>query len=602
MTTNPLVAFLGSYGPQPSSNNLYDEFVVAAAEKTGCDPLEIDQPLIGDLEALFRSETPVSVILTGTAGDGKTYAARKLVQALAEREAIWTNTQKIFDLPLFSGARRRIRFIKDLSELNESDKNEIFPSVRSSLFGEGADLFVICVNDGHLLKFFRDREEVGDGLHHRIADMLRKDEVHDPGGNFRLINMSRQSQQHLVDKIIDEIVQHPGWSDCTGCPALASAENRCPIRCNLDILRETHGASMRARLKDMIRMAAADRQHLSIRQLFLLTVNILLGDRKPGRALLTCQRARRRASSDDYAETNPYANAFGANLGERERKQYGAFAVLSEFGVGFETNNFFDHSLLWGSDELPTCAFYGDRIFGPVRDRYRANPDAHVREFTRDIVDQRRRLFFSIDPDSQENLGTQRRDPWNLSVYKHGADYIRLATDLSSDRPKALQQIRRIRRALILALNRMMTGEMTNTDDRIWITEPSGVYRGRKVPLLVQHAGSRTKESTHASFSKTEGNGKAPVLTITPFGRTELGIDLELRPTMVECLLRIAEGALPASFSSECLQDVERFQLRATSAVLEASNSRLPPPQQIAMSAGTLQSRPIDVMDTEDDW
>ena len=599
MTTNPLVAFLGSYGPQPSSNNLYDEFVVAAGERTGCDPLEIDQPLISELEDLFRAEKSVSVILTGTAGDGKTYAARKLVEVLADGTAMWTNTQKVFDLPNLFATGRQIRFIKDLSELNESDKDQIFPSIRASLLGEGGDLFVICVNDGHLLKFFRDREAEDDGLHHRMADMLRKDEEHDPGGNFRLINMSRQSHQHLVDKIIDAIVHHPGWSACTGCPALSSVENRCPIRCNLDILRKTDGASMRARLKDMIRMAAADRQHLSIRQLLLLVVNILLGDRKRGAALLTCRRARSRASNNDYAATNPYANAFGENLGQRERQQYGAFAVLSDFGVGFETNNFFDHSLLWGSDELPQCAFYGDRIFDSLRERYRANPDANVREFTRDIVDQRRRLFFSIDPDGDENLGSQRRDPWNLSVFKHGADYIRLATALSFDRPKVPQ---RIRRALVKALNRMMTGEMTNTDDRIWITEPSGVYRGRKIPLLVQHAGSRTRESTHASLPKTEGNGKPPVLRIAPFGRRELSVDLELRPTMVECLLRIAQGALPASFSSECLQDVERFQLRATTAVLEASDSRLPPPQQIAMMGGTLQSRPIDIMDTEDDW
>ena len=599
MTINPLVEFLGSYGPQPSSNNLYDEFVVAAGERTGCDPLEIDQPLIGELQDLFRSQKPVSVILTGTAGDGKTYAARKLVEVLTDGTAMWSNTQKVLDLPNLFANGRRIRFIKDLSELNESDKNEIFPSIRASLLGEGADLFVICVNDGHLLKFFRDREGEGDGLHHRIADMLRKDEEHDPGGNFRLINMSRQSHQHLVDKITDAIVHHPGWSACTGCPALASVENRCPIRCNLDILRKTDSASMRARLKDMIRMAAADRQHLSIRQLLLLVVNILFGDRKRGAALLTCRRARSRASNNDYAATNPYANAFGENLGQRERQQYGAFAVLSDFGVGFETNNFFDHSLLWGSDELPKCAYYGDRVFNSLRERYRANPDANVREFTRDIVDQRRRLFFSIDPDADENLGSQRRDPWNLSVFKHGADYIRLATALSSGRSKVPPQIRR---ALFRALNRMMTGEMTNTDDRIWITEPSGVYRGRKIPLLVQHAGSKAKEPTYASLPKTEGNGKAPVLTIAPLGRTDLCVDLELRPTMVECLLRIGEGALPASFSSECLQDVERFQLRATTAVLEASGSRLPPPQQIAMTGGTLQSRPIDIMDTEDDW
>ena len=28
---------------------------------------------------------------------------------------------------------------------------------------------------------------------------------------------------------------------------------------------------------------------------------------------------------------------------------------LSAFGVGFETNNFFDHSLLWDTDALPQC-------------------------------------------------------------------------------------------------------------------------------------------------------------------------------------------------------------------------------------------------------
>ena len=597
MTTNPLVEFLGAYGPQPSANNLYDEFVVAAAERTGCQPLEIDQPLVSTLSRLFHSERPVSVILTGTAGDGKTYVARKLVEALAGREAMWTNTQKVFDHPLPHREHRRIRFIKDLSELNDNDKEDIFPSVRESLLGKGTDLFVICVNDGHLLKFLRDREFDGDSLHQRIADMLRNDEVDDPSGHFRLYNMSRQSHQYLVDRIIDEIVHHPGWSACTGCPALTSVESRCPIRCNVDILRKTDGASMRARLKDMIQMAAADRQHLSIRQLLLLVVNTLLGDRKPGPVLLTCRRARSRASNDDYAATNPYANVFGENLGQRERKQYGAFAVLGDFGVGFETNNYFDHNLLRGSGELPQCAIYGDRIFGSLREQYRANPDVHARAFTRDIVDQRRRLFFSIDPDADDTLRYPRRDPWNLSVFNHGAEYIRLGTAISSDR---LTETRQIRRSLVRALNRMMTGEMTNTDDQIWITEPSGVYRGRQIPLLVQHAGGRSSGSTHASLEKG-GNGKPPALTIRPFGQDHLRVELELRPTMVECLLRIARGALPASFSSECLQDVTRFQLRVTAAVFEASGTR-PPLRKIAMRGGTLESRLIDIMNKEDDW
>ena len=560
MISNALVEFLASYGPQPSSNNLYDEFVIEASKKTGCAPIEIEQPLVADLASTFRSDNPQSVILTGTAGDGKTYTARKLVEALTERNTIWRNTEKIFDLYLPNQPNRRIRFVKDLSELNEADKNDLYDTVRASLLGQELDLFVICVNDGHLLKFFRDRERDGDTLHDRIAGMLQKDEQHAPNGHFRLINMSRQSHQHLVDRIIDAIVHHPGWVGCTGCPALVATDKPCPIRANLGILRRTDAGCMRARLKDMIRMAAADGRHLSIRQLILLTVNILLGDKMPGRALLTCQRARRRAADDSYAATNAYANVFGENLGERERRQYGAFSVLSEFGVGYETNNFFDHSLLWDADEIPQDPMYGRRIFAQHRERYSINPDASWRRFRREMVDQRRRLFFSIDPTGQEVRDNPRRNPWNLSVFKYGASYIALVDALNTPDGRAPAEIRR---NLVRGLNRMMTGEMTTTEDGIWLTEPAGVYLGREIPLLVEHAGPRKQGRTFVTFPPTKGNGKAPGLSIIPMGRPDLSVDLVLRPTLVECLLRIADGALPASFSSECRKDIERFQLRA---------------------------------------
>ena len=599
MVRNALVEFFASYGPQPSSNNLYDEFVIEASKKMGCAPIEVEQPLVADLTAMFRSENLQSVILTGTAGDGKTYTARKLVEALTERNTIWRNTEKIFDISLPNQPARRIRFVKDLSELNEADKDHLYDTVRASLLGQELDLFVICVNDGHLLKFFRDRERDGDTLHDRIAVMLQKDDEYDPDGHFRLINMSRQSHQHLVDSIIDSIVHHAGWVGCTGCPALVATDKPCPIRANLDILRRTDAGCMRARLKDMIRMAAADGRHLSIRQLILLTVNILLGDRMPGRALLTCQRARRRAAEDGYAATNPYANVFGENLRERERNQYGAFSVLDEFGVGYETNNFFDHSLLWDADELPQDPVYGRRIFAQHRESYRINPDASWGKFRREMIDQRRRLFFSIDPEGEKIHDNPRGDPWNLSAFKYGTSYVALAVALSTPKGRVPSEIRR---NLVRGLNRMMTGEMTTTEDEIWLTEPAGVYLGREIPLLVERVGPRKQGRTLVTFPPTKGHGKAPGLSITPMGRPDLSVDLILRPTLVECLLRVADGALPASFSSECRKDIERFQLRAATAIREASHQNLSPPQQIDLVNGSLQSRAVDIMVTEEDW
>lgn len=602
MNSNPLIQFLAAYGPQPSSNNLYDEFVSEASAKSGCNPIEIDQPLVAELVALLKSDTPKTVILTGTAGDGKTYTARKVAQELVGQEHVWVNTQKYFDLPNPVPSGRSIRFIKDLSELNEDEKDRIFPEVEAALMGEISVVFVICVNDGHLLKFLRDRRSVH--LHDQIAEMLRSDTSEDRGGHFRLVNMSRQSHRNLIDQIVDGVVRHPDWEGCHGCPALTDRENPCPIRCNRAILESKDAASMRARLKDMVRMAAADGRHLSIRQLILLTVNILLGDRKTGSTLMTCQKAQKRARENNYAATNPYANAFGVNLSERERRQYGAFTVLNEFQVGFETNNTFDHGLLWGDNALPQCTHYGERIFASVRNAYWADPGRGSADFHRGMVDQRRRLFFSIDPQSIEVTADPRRNPWNLSVFKHGAEYINLVEILLESRslgPSA--------RPLVRGLNRMMTGEMTITDDRLWIIAPSGVYMGSEIPLLVQQAANlKAGEMTTVAFRMPTNpgderidNGRPPYMRIVTKERQDLAVDLPLRPTLVECLLRIADGALPASFSAESQREVEQFQLQVVAAVSQALGTT-PIPKEVRMNNGSLQEHPIGVMAGVDDW
>ena len=599
MKNNALVEFLASYGPLPSSNNLYDEFVFEASKRTGCAPVEIKRPLVTTLTENFHSLNPKSVILTGTAGDGKTYLARKLVEVLTKQNRIWANTEKVFPVTITNQASSTVYFVKDLSELNESDKDKLYPLVTASLNGEGSSLFVICVNDGHLLKFFRDRESEEGILHGRIANLLQREEELARDEHFWLINMSRQPNEYVVDYIIDAIVNHPDWGECEGCPALTAVSNPCPIRSNLEILRSTEPASIRARLRDLVQLSAGDGRHLSIRQLILLTVNILLGDQQQGRALLTCQTARNRALKEDYAATNPFANVFGDNLGERERRQYGAFSVLNEFGIGFETNNFFDHSLLFGTGELPDHPIYGERIFRTIRESYQNDPNANRREVRQAMVNQRRRLFFSVNPEEKAVRDDPRRDPWNVSAFGYGASYIRLVNALSKPGNRIPNEIRR---DLIRGLNRVMTGEMTTTDDCIWLTEPAGVYRGREIPLLVQDIGPKSRGPTFVTFPTTEGNSRAPLLRVIPMNRTELSEDLLLQPTLVECLLRISHGALPASFSSGFRKEIERFQLRAASAIRKVSPPHGLLPKQIELDNGELRSRTVEVMVQEEEW
>ena len=598
MTTNPLVEFLASYGPQASANNMYDEFVVDAAERMGCQPILIEQPLVEELAEELGSASARSVILTGTAGDGKTYTARKILERLSGGKKSWGTTDKVLN---YEHNGRRIRFVKDLSELNDEDKGRLFPDVSASLKGEGGDVFVICVNDGHLLKFFRDRmdREHGEELHREISERLQRGNETDSDDAFRLINMSRLDYADLVNDIIDAVAEHPDWKGCEGCPVLNDADNPCPIRTNVKLLGAKGDPSLRARLQDMIRMASSDGRHLSIRQLLLLTVNIVLGERRgsKGAVLLNCRSAKRRAKNADYQFTNPYANAFGDNLKESQRLQYGAFAVLGEFGVGRETNNYFDHGLVRGGVQFPDDPIYGERMFRPHLEHYKADVEEGLEAFFSAIIDQRRRLFFSVEANGTADRKDTRRNPWNLTVYKHGASHCRL-TDPGEVASK--QDLRDIRREIILGLNRMMSGYMTRTDDRLWIIEPSGVYRGRERPLVVEQAGQKNQGSVILSFVSPTDRSAPPRIEVD-MGKDGEPVPLPLRPSLTECLIRVAHGALPSSFSSECRNEIERFQL-AMVAALEPSSGERPAPNLLGMEQGDLQEHVISVLSDQGEW
>ena len=590
---NPLVGFLAAYGPSASSSNLFDEFVVKASADMGCAPLEIAQPLVDEIEGILRGAEPCSVILTGTAGDGKTYTARRVLERLGGTR--WSNTDKVVDVT-FDG--RRVRFVKDLSELNDEDKDALFEELVDSLEARGGtDPFVVCVNDGHLLKLFRDRRDQLDGradrLHRELREMLRSDATAGRSGTFRLFNMSRQPAGDMVEQVFDQVAGHPGWAECRGCPALDDKDRPCPIRVNLDLLRETGPITLRARIRDMVGMAAADGRHLSIRHLILLAVNILLGDQKTGSSLLSCAKAQSRAKRNEYALTNPFSNVFGANLSERQRRRYAAFAFLDEFGVGRETTNHFDRALLAEERRLPDHPVYGERIFSGTRASYRRAPLDHARELRAALVEQRRLAFFLSDPAGGQD---PRANPWALTVYKHGGSYVRLVQALADG--QAVD--RRTQAGILGGLNRVMTGSMTGTSKALWLTEPSGVFRGRGAPLLVLEASPRGDPGVRIGLQR--GQVPAVIIEMRPFelggGRQEIG-RLVLRPALFEFLMRVADGALPASFATECVQDVRRLQLTAVERyhrLLDHPSA----PREVDTSEAELRARPITLM--EEAW
>lgn len=72
------VRFLRSYGPTPQNLTLFDEYVSGAVGRANVQPIQLATPLLEDMVKHIESKAPGSMLIAGTAGDGKTYHCRVL--------------------------------------------------------------------------------------------------------------------------------------------------------------------------------------------------------------------------------------------------------------------------------------------------------------------------------------------------------------------------------------------------------------------------------------------------------------------------------------------------------------------------------------------
>lgn len=588
---NPLVDFLRSYGPLPSSNAQFDEHVQSTAKRKNVQPLHVTAAKKDALEKAWATPDRPSVVLTGTAGDGKTYTCRRALEEAGADMTDWASA-KVLDVDVPDAGT--VRVVKDLAELTDEEKADVYDAFAASVTGvEGAIPLIIASNDGQLVAFVRQfaaRHADGAEIDETIRTMLVNESEESSTLSLKLYNLSRQPHDALFGEVVDAIVGHPDWVRCDGCTLLVAGT--CPIRRNLAILAKSDEPSLRLRLSHLIRIAALNGTHLPVRQLLLLCSNILLGDGKNG-GLIRCVDAHVIAQRDDAAaRVNPYRNVSGLNFEPTERRQFRAFTVFDSFGLGRETLNAFDELML---EREPAEAFetfmaadalFGDPLLAKARAQYRAAPtDVDMPALHEALADQRRRLFFTL-PEEKGRL-----DPWLLTIFTGGGDYLRFAANLAdgSDATKA-------KRHLMIGLNRVYTGLMTDDDDKLWLTGPAGNTQSRQGRVLDTAApirlGKSAMERLSVDFDAKGLNGR-PRLTLSSDDDEVNSIDLT--PLLFEYLTRIKDGSLPSSFSRQCLEELRQFRLRSVAKLAadglipqdphEVTLVRLPQSGKLAMTA-----------------
>jgi hypothetical protein len=469
----------------------------------------------------------------------------------------------------------KIHFIRDLSGWApqqgaewEPEKEELLQKFCQSMFDPDAEeIFLIAANDGQLVESWRRLKETQNVKRARqvFEELLVEDRQEQLGVRLKFFNLSRTSSAALFDQAVDALFLHPGWDQLKN--GLAGENElfgpKCPIRHNFELLQSP---LVRSRLRSLLELCDYNGLHVPIRQILLLLSNAVLGHPDVKDHLMSPTDVPKLISAGTVSKASLYNNVFGGNLSEIRRQSITIFDYLERFQIGYETTNRVDNILIFGEgDELlgPYFAdfvaadhFYGaDSRYYAAKQEYiegKYENDETSREFLDLLTSQRRGLFFKIPKESEEELHL-----WELTVFKFAGEYLDSVVAV-------LQNGGVVKRPLlsriIKGLNRVFTGMLINSDRELYLATSGNYSQARVSRILVERVSVDPSKGEKVALRHDPNDGR---VLLTVFFAPRLSVDFPLTLIRYEFLSRIAmEGALPASFSKECYEDLLAFKSR----------------------------------------
>lgn len=564
------VRFLRSYGPTPNNLTLFDEFVTDNLVKAKVRPITLSSPLLERIKERVDSGAAGSILIAGTAGDGKTYHCRSLWTHLGGAEKDWKAKTTVKQLKLADG--RLAVFVKDLSELSDGESDDALTLMERSITGEESHSFVvIAANHGQILERLRDlgkRQHRPHPLRKPIQDaFLQYGEA--PQG-LAIFDLSRTTRRESLGEVLKAVAGHQEWENCKRCPLQAGARI-CPIYENRSrVLGKVDKGLFAKRLGDIVEVSRLNGWHLPVRDLLALASNMILGHANPKEAkegLMACSDVAKIQEKGSIENASLYGNVFGSNLPTRRAMSRPVFRALASFGVGSETTNAADGLMVYGADDPKLVDAFerllgSDPVYGATQgylaslQRYlegdeAARIDNGAQEFLERLQAQRRRLFFTI-PESEKDYGH-----WLMTAFRFAGDYLEMVELLAGG--KGVTESTRAR--LVRGLNRVMTGLLIENNDKLFVASSGGFTQSR-ISVLCDTEASARRSGGVGMRIKLDPLTERAVLDVALAVGAGNSASFSLSPVRFEFLCRVAEGALPGSFSNECLEDMLAFKAK----------------------------------------
>jgi hypothetical protein len=144
-----------------------------------------------------------------------------------------------------------------------------------------------------------------------------------------------------------------------------------------------------------------------------------------------------------------------------------------------------------------------------------------------------------------------------MTAFRFAGDYLDLMSGLAAKRNISDT----LRSRLARGLNRVMTGLLIENTDKLFVASSGGFTQSRISVLCDTESPARRTQGVGMKVA-LDGVSGSGVLEVAIAEGARFSASLQLTPVRFEFLCRVAEGALPGSFSNECLEDMLAFKAR----------------------------------------
>lgn len=541
MTTqsNPFVAYLNRYTTvSPEHEAAFDEFVTQTPSPTG-GSLRLETKTEKFLHDCFKELRPCSIILTGNAGDGKTYLCRQIIRAFTGEDV--TEWRDQVEWPIHRNGMV-LNVIKDLSEVGEAAGSDILRRLAESLLVEESNsIFLIAANEGRLrallsqednLKTIRDKVyfQLKSGLDRKNSQLI-------------LLDLNQVTTSAYVPQVLNWLTQADHWDNCQGCTVF----NSCPIRFNANRLKD---ARVAGRLKRLYQILESLGIHITIRDMLIHLAYTVTGG-------LSCERVINQAHKVgmDFHEYVYFENVWGEMIDDTSRRRVSVAQNLQRLDVGkqslFEIDNFVING---GSYEDDLKAEY-DRLFKPsvdlgnrrfIQDRENYLRGASTSPHPEDdhpllnwLPHCRRKLFF-------EWQETNKAD--QLIPFLFWPKYLELLDGDSMSLDQACKD-------LILGLNRAFSKLYLNDPENLYVTSQYARAVEQPVPLIkvkLPQACIKLRSQLISSEAFDCDRQEISLEILPPPGVQADQINWQVDLLQFEYLMRLAQGGTYNVLNTEC--------------------------------------------------